>query len=218
VNSAESPTKMRRYDCLERLAGWVDEHMLAVTSLSSNTAIWSEVRPNGPNFMGMNMGLCVPFALGLSLAFPGRTVIALDSDGSLMNNTSALLSVGDIRPSNLVIVVMDNQSYARMGPTASARNADLEGMARSSGIERTATIRTDAEFDEHVRPALRQPGPSFFRVIVEAETERLVGNRRRVYGQAMKARFMEAVAAHPDYQKWNERAALAAARQAISDS
>jgi len=209
---------MRRYDCLEKLAGWVDDHMFGVTSLSSNTAIWSEVRTNGPNFMGMNMGLCVPFALGLSMAFPRRTVIALDSDGSLMNNTSSLLSVGDLRPPKLVIIVMDNQSYARMGPTASSRNADLEAIARGAGIEHTATVRTEAEFEQHVKPALRQPGPSFFRVIVEAETERLVGNRRRVYGQAMKARFIEAVSEHPDYQKWNETATLAAARQAVSDS
>jgi len=209
---------MRRYDCLQQLAGWVDDHMFGVTSLSSNTAIWSELRTNGPNFSGMNMGLCVPFALGLSLAFPRQTVIALDSDGSLMNNTSALLSVGDVRPSNLVIIVMDNQSYARMGPTATSRNADLEAMARGAGIPHTATIRTEAEFEAHIKPALRQPGPSFFRVIVEAETERLIGNRRRVYGQAMKARFMERVSEHPDYQKWSEAASLSATRQAVSDS
>jgi len=55
-------------------------------------------------------------------------------------------------------------------------------------------------------------------VIVEAETERLIGNRRRVYGQAMKTRFMELVSEHPDYQKWNETAAHSAARQAVSDS
>jgi sulfopyruvate decarboxylase subunit beta len=209
---------MRRYDCLQQMVGWVDPNMFGVTSLSSNTAIWSELRTNGPNFSGMNMGLCVPFALGLSLAFPRQTVIALDSDGSLMNNTSSLLTVGDLRPSNLVIVVMDNQSYARMGATATARNADLEAMARGAGIQHTATIRTEAEFEEHVKPALRQAGPSFFRVIVEAETERLIGNRRRVYGQAMKARFMEMVGDHPDYQKWNERATAAGARQAVSDS
>lgn len=209
---------MRRYELLRSLAGWTDDHMFGVTSLSSNTAIWSEVRPDGPNFLGMNMGLCVPFALGLSFAFPRRTVIALDSDGSLMNNTSALLSVGDLRPENLVIIVMDNQSYARMGPTASSRHADLEAIARGAGIEHTATIRTETEFEDYVKPALRQPGPSFFRVIVEAETERLVGNRRRSYGQVMKSRFTEAISEHPDYQRWNERAALAATRQAVSDS
>lgn len=209
---------MRRADLLPRLASWVAPDMFGVTSLSSNTAIWSEVRTDGPNFSGMNMGLCVPFALGLSLAFPRRTVIALDSDGSLMNNTSALLSVGDVRPTNLVIIVMDNQSYARMGPTATSRNADLEAMARGAGIQHTATIRTEAEFEQHIKPALGQSGPSFFRVIVEAETERMIGNRRRVYGQAMKARFMEMVSDHPDYQKWNETAAVSGTRQAVSDS
>lgn len=209
---------MRRYDCLEKLAGWVDDDMLACTSLSSNTAIWSDVRPEGANFCGLNMGLCVPFALGLSLAFPRQSVIALDSDGSLMNNTSALLSVGDVRPSNLVIIVMDNQSYARMGKTATSRNADLAGIARGAGIEHCATIRTEAEFEQQVKPALRQPGPRFFQVVVEAETERLMGNHRRSYGQAMKTHFVEKVAAHPDYQRWNERAAASASRQAVSDS
>jgi sulfopyruvate decarboxylase subunit beta len=210
--------KMRRYDCLQRLAGWVDPEMFGVTSLSSNTAMWSELRTDGPNFSGMNMGLCVPFALGLSMAFPRQKVIALDSDGSLMNNTSSLLSVGDVRPGNLLIIVMDNMSYARMGPTASSRNADLEAMARGAGIEHTGTIRTEAEFEQLIKPALRQPGPHFYRVIVEAETERMIGNRRRVYGQAMKTRFMEMVADHPDFQKWNESAVLSGARQAVSDS
>jgi len=209
---------MRRYDCLERLSGWVDEHMFACTSLSSNTAIWSEVRPDGPNFCGLNMGLCVPFALGVSLAFPQRTVLALDSDGSLLNNTSALLTVGDLRPANLMIVLMDNQSYARMGPTATSRNANLEEIARGSGIPTCATIRTPEEFDSIIRPALRQPGPSFYRVIVEPERERLTGNRRRVYGQSMKSRFMELVADHPDFQSWNENARVAGQRQAVSDS
>ena len=208
---------MRRADLLRTLVGWVDPEMLAVTSLSTNTAVWGELRTDGPNFLGMNMGLCVPFALGLSLAFPRQTVLALDSDGSLMNNTSSLLSVGDVRPSNLVIVVMDNQSYARMGPTASSRNADLEAIARGAGIEHTATVRTEAEFEQHVKPALRQPGPSFFRVIVQAETERMMGNRRRGYGQFMKTRFLDMVAEHPDYQRWNDHAPLSAAQQAISD-
>lgn len=209
---------MRRYECLEKLAGWVDDSMLACTSLSSNTAIWSDVRPTGPNFCGLNMGLCVPFALGLTMAFPRQKVIAIDSDGSLMNNTSALLSVGDVRPENLIVIVMDNQSYARMGKTATSRHADLAGIARGAGIERCSTIRTEEEFEQQVKPALHRPGPAFFQVVVEAETERLVGSRRRSYGQVMKTRFVDMVQAHPDYQRWNERAAASAARQATSDS
>src|SRR6266540_5575437 len=104
----------------------VDEHMFAVTSLSTNTPFWFNVRPEGPNFFALNMGLCLPFALGLTAAFPKRKVIALDSDGSLMNDTSSLITVADVNPPNFVAIVMDNGSYARMGSTFTSRKTDLE--------------------------------------------------------------------------------------------
>ena len=98
---------MKRLDCLKRLAPMVDEHMLTVTSLSSNTAFWSDLRREGANFFGCNMGLCIPFALGLTAAFPKRKVIALDSDGSLMVDTSSLITVADVNPQNFVVIVFD---------------------------------------------------------------------------------------------------------------
>jgi sulfopyruvate decarboxylase subunit beta len=97
---------VKRADCLEFLASRLPEHALVATSLSVNTAIWSQLRPNGPNFMGLNMGLCTPFALGMSLAFPNQKVIGLDSDGSLMVDTSALITVGDAHPRNLVLICL----------------------------------------------------------------------------------------------------------------
>ncbi|PYR95487.1 MAG: hypothetical protein DMG16_30230, partial [Acidobacteria bacterium] len=68
---------MKRFDCLKFLASLVDEHMFAVTSLSINAPFWFNVRPQGPNFFALNMGLCLPFALGLAVAFPKRKIIAI---------------------------------------------------------------------------------------------------------------------------------------------
>ena len=116
----------------------VDQHMLTVTSLSSNTAFWSDLRREGANFFGCNMGLCIPFALGLTAAFPKRKVIALDSDGSLMIDTSSLITVADVNPPNFVAIVMDNGSYARMGSTFTTRKTDLEKIAQGAGIANTA--------------------------------------------------------------------------------
>src|SRR3989442_3651090 len=115
LNDSTQEFLMKRLDCLKLLAPMVDEHMLTVTSLSSNTAFWSDLRREGANFFGCNMGLCIPFALGLTAAFPKRKVIALDSDGSLMVDTSSLITVADVNPPNFVAIVMDNGSYARMG-------------------------------------------------------------------------------------------------------
>jgi len=191
---------VKRYDCLKLLAPMVDEHMFTVTSLSGNTAMWSNLRPDGANFFGWNMGLCVPFALGLSVAFPKRKVIALDSDGSLMVDTSSLITLADVNPSNLVVLVFDNQSYARMGPTATARAANLEEIAHGAGIGKTATIHTLEEFSATVKQALEEPGPHFFVVKVEPDRGRIKGDPHRTYGRAMKEFFVAAVRRHPDWK------------------
>ena len=189
---------MKRADCLEYLASRVQEHWLGTTSLSVNTALWSRLRPGGANFMGLNMGLCTPFALGLALAFPRQKVIALDSDGSLMVDTSALITVADARPENLVVMVFDNESYARMGPTPTSRGVDLEKMAQGAGICRTWCVRTVDDFRAAADAALSQPGPAFVLAKVEHEPVRIHGTRK-TYGQAMVQAFKDAMERHPEY-------------------
>src|SRR2546430_14244416 len=149
---------MKRYDCLKLVARMVDEHMLTVTSLSSNTAFWSDLRREGANFFGCNMGLCIPFALGLTAAFPTRKVIALASDGSLMVDTNSLITVADVNPPNFVAIVMDNGSYARMGSTFTTRKTDLEKIAQGAGIADTATIRSGETPSSAVKQALGTSG------------------------------------------------------------
>lgn len=192
---------MDRYECLKLLASdLVDDETLVVTSLSTNTSVFSSIRERGAGFYGLNMGLCTPFALGVSLAFPKRKVLALDSDGSLMIDTSALITVADADPKNLVIVVFDNQAYARMGPTFTARRTDLEKMAQGAGIAGTATVRSMDDFSGAVARALSSDGPTFIVAKVETETVRARANRpRRTYGHAMRETFVEQTLALPDH-------------------
>jgi thiamine pyrophosphate-dependent acetolactate synthase large subunit-like protein len=194
---------VNRAECLPLLAEMLEEHTLTVTSLSSNARIWSGVWDKGPVFASMNMGLCTGFALGLSLAFPTRKVIALDSDGSLMEDTGVLITIADARPENLVILCFDNESYARMGPTATSRNADLARMALGAGIERSFLIRTIEDYERAVKDALASPGPTFLQIKVEAETVRVQDTR--VTTAAMKQKFLDRIEAHPDYGGWKQR-------------
>ena len=193
---------MKRFDCLKLLAPMVDQHMLTVTSLSSNTAFWSDLRREGANFFGCNMGLCIPFALGLTAAFPKRKVIALDSDGSLMVDSSSLITVADVNPANFVAIVMDNGSYARMGSTFTTRKTDLEKIAQGAGIANTATVRKRRSVcPPRSEQALETSGPHFIVAKVEPDTVRVKGDPHRTYGRFMREFFMDAVRRHPDYQQ-----------------
>ena len=191
---------MKRFDCLKLLASLVDEHMLAVTSLSTNTPCWFNVRPQGANFFALNMGLCLPFALGLSVAFPKRKIIAIDSDGSLMNDSSSLITVADVNPANLVAFVMDNGSYAFMGSTFTTRKTDLAKMAQGAGIANASTVTTLEEFSLAAKQAMENVGPTLIVAKVERDPERVSADRSRTSGRPMREWFMDAVRRHPDYQ------------------
>ena len=191
---------MKRYDCLKLLAPMVDEHMFAVTSLSTNAPFWFNVRPQGPNFFALNMGLCLPFALGLTAAFPQRKVISIDSDGSLMNDSSSLITVADVNPLNLVAFVFDNSSYAFMGSTFTARRTDLAKMAQGAGIPNSGTVRTLEEFSTAAKQAMASTGPHFIVAKVEPDAGRVAADRSRTSGRPMREWFMDAVRRHPDYQ------------------
>jgi sulfopyruvate decarboxylase subunit beta len=191
---------VKRHDCLKILAPMVDEHMLAVTSLSTNAPFWFNVRPEGPNFFALNMGLCLPFALGLTVAFPKRKVISIDSDGSLMNDSSSLITVADVNPPNLVAFVFDNSSFAHMGATFTARRTDLEKMAQGAGIANTSTARTPADFSAAAKQAMESVGPHFIVAKVEPDVGRVAADRSRTSGRPMREWFMDAVRRHPDYQ------------------
>jgi len=191
---------VKRFDCLKILASLVDEHMLAVTSLSTNTPFWFNVRPEGPNFFALNMGLCLPFALGLSVAFPKRKIIAIDSDGSLMNDSSSLITVADVNPANLVAFVMDNGSYAFMSSTFTTRRTDLAKMAQGAGIANARTVDTLEEFSAAAKQAMESPGPTLIVAKVERDTGRVSADRSRTSGRPMREWFMDAVRRHPDYQ------------------
>ena len=191
---------MKRFDCLKILASLVDEHMLAVTSLSTNTPFWFNVRPQGPNFFALNMGLCLPFALGLSVAFPKRKIVSIDSDGSLMNDSSSLITVADVNPPNLVAFVMDNGSYAFMGSTFTTRKTDLAKMAQGAGIANTDTVTTLEEFTAAAKQAMENVGPTLIVAKVERDPGRVSADRSRTSGRPMREWFMDAVRRHPDYQ------------------
>ena len=191
---------VNRFDCLKLLASWLDEHALTVTSRGGNAREWAHLRPDGANFHSLNMGTCMSFALGLALAFPKRKVIAIDSDGSLLLDSSSLVTLADVNPPNLLALVFDNQAYANMGATATARGADLAKMAQGAGIKKTTTITNNEEFAALIKPALAASELGIFVLKSQSGRSGVKVDSRLIHGRPMLERFVDALLRHPDYQ------------------
>ena len=61
------------------------------------------------------------------MALPTRKIAVLDGDGAVIMNVNGLVTVGRVRPKNLIHIVFDNKIYELSGcvPTASAYNLSL---------------------------------------------------------------------------------------------
>jgi thiamine pyrophosphate-dependent acetolactate synthase large subunit-like protein len=143
--------------------------------------------------------------VGLSLAFPKRRVFAFDGDGSLIIETSALITAADVSPPNLLAVVFDNGVYSNMGPTATRRRTNLELMAQGAGIQRTATVQTPEELTGAVQAALDSGEFTFLVAKVEAQRDnpfRGQGDYIVRSERGMKESFVEALRRLPDYGAW----------------
>jgi thiamine pyrophosphate-dependent acetolactate synthase large subunit-like protein len=116
-----------------------------------------------------SMGLTTSIALGLALAHPGRRVLALDGDGSLLMNLGSLATIGACRTPNLLVIVMNNGVHGTTGGqiAATAVTADLEGAARAMGIPKAATVSDITTLEAVLKESRRLPGPWFVVARVE---------------------------------------------------
>ena len=137
---------MKRSDCLEAIYDELRD--CAVVTIMGAVAVELYNLGHRPNFFYLEhaMGLASSMGLGIALSQPGRKVVVLDGDGSVLMNLGGLTTLARYAPPNLTHVVFDNQSLLSVGgfPTATATGSDLAGIARAAGIKRAGTF-TDLE-------------------------------------------------------------------------
>jgi thiamine pyrophosphate-dependent acetolactate synthase large subunit-like protein len=145
-----------------------------------------------------SMGLASSIGLGLAMAQPGRRVVVLDGDGSLLMNLGSLATIGWTRPANLIVVVWDNQSYATTGgqDTATAHGADLAAAASAMGIRQSVTVRTESDLTHAFSRAMTQDGPW---VIVAKVDESPPSTKPPLDCVFIKNRFMAALGGRRDF-------------------
>jgi thiamine pyrophosphate-dependent acetolactate synthase large subunit-like protein len=122
------------------------------------------------------MGGAVSLGLGLALAQPSRRVLVITGDGEMLMGLGSLATVAIQAPTNLAIVVLDNERYGETGMqlTHTAGSVDLAAVAAASGIP-VCSMVTDKKDFKLALPQIRKGiGPVFFNIKVRAENLPLV--------------------------------------------
>jgi len=134
---------------------------------------WNQARPSDGNFHLKTLGSGSSAGLGLALALPDRKVAVLDGGGAVIMNVNGLITVGRVRPKNLIHIVFDNKIYESSGclPTASAYNLNIANFGRAAGIPSVREVSALDEFKAAVKNAFETDGPHFIVAVVEPSGE-----------------------------------------------
>jgi sulfopyruvate decarboxylase subunit beta len=128
------------------------------------------------------MGGHASFALGLALAQPNEKIVLFDSEGDVLMNLGALVTIAEKAPKNLYHFLLDNECYATTGgqPVPNAQNVAYDIIARGAGYPSAYAFDNLEDFSNNVEKILREPGPVFvaMKVVPEIENEP-IGRRRR---------------------------------------
>ncbi|HVS77207.1 MAG TPA: phosphonopyruvate decarboxylase [Steroidobacteraceae bacterium] len=151
-------------------------------------------RPNQLYMVG-SMGCVAPLALGLALARPDLSVIALDGDGAALMRLGAFATLGAYGPPNLRHLLLDNGVHDSTGGQATVSpSVSFAQVAAACGYA------TSLETDDAARIAtwLQAPpasGPSFARLLIRAGTSQGLP-RPSMSPVEVKRRLLQHLGAH----------------------
>jgi len=139
------------------------------------------------------MGQAAMTGLGLALAQPTRRVLVITGDGEMLMGLGSLATIGVQQPTNLSIVVLDNERYGETGmqATHTASGVDLARVATACGFPNSKTIWKQNDLLPLAKAIQENPGPNFATIKIIEEQVPLVLPPRE--GALLKARFRRAL-------------------------
>ena len=160
-----------RFEAMKLLGARL-ENELVILSLGGAVDEWYNAAPHmrEASLFQQQLGCVSAEAFGLAVGLPHRQIVSLDTDGGLLFNLGILATLGNEQPTNLFIVVWDNEQYQSIGGPRTHTNGgrvDLAAIARGAGVEKAFTAQTLEEFDEHCAAGLAADEP----YIVVAKTD-----------------------------------------------
>lgn len=177
----------RRKAVLHLLAERTD--MIVVTGLGSPTYDVAAAGDHDRNFyLWGAMGGAAMTGLGIALAQPEVPVLVVTGDGEMLMGMGGFAAIAKQAPSNLSIVVIDNELYGETGAqeTATATGADLAEIARACGVGNTETI-TDMAGVEALAGSLHRSGDGprvAVLKVARTPTEKTLAIREGAYNKA----------------------------------
>jgi thiamine pyrophosphate-dependent acetolactate synthase large subunit-like protein len=146
-----------------------------VVTCMSVTRPWGSYSSSALDFASADsaMGHTADLALGIALAQPGRKVICLNGDGSMLMTLGTLATVTASAATNFVLFVVQNETYEITGnqEIPAGDRIDFTLLAQGAGFRRVYHFEDPGLYEKALPEILSGDGPVFVAVRVEKGSE-----------------------------------------------
>lgn len=142
-------------------------------------------------YMIGSMGLASSIGLGLAMKNPQKRTYVFDGDGNILMNLGSLVTIGSVRPKNLVHLVFDNRSHESTGgqPTNSS-NIRIDLIAKAANYK-VFKVNSKDMLERVLNKIKNVSGPIL--VLIRIEKSKYVSKRIDIDAPMIKTRFMKAL-------------------------
>jgi thiamine pyrophosphate-dependent acetolactate synthase large subunit-like protein len=142
-------------------------------------------------YMIGSMGLASSIGLGIAMKNPKKRTYVFDGDGNILMNLGSLVTIGSVRPKNLIHLVFDNRSHESTGgqPTNSS-NVRIDLIAKASNYKVFKANSKDS-LENVLNKIKKALGPIL--VLIQIEKSKYVSKRIDIDPPMIKTRFMKAL-------------------------
>ena len=137
-------------------------------------------------YMIGSMGLASSIGLGIALK-TRKKVYVFDGDGNIMMNLGSLVTIGSLKPKNLIHIVFDNNSHESTGgqPTYS-KKIQIDNIAKTMNFK-TFQVNKEDELEEVLKKIKNISGPVF--LLVKVNKSKIISKRINIPPTLIKTRF-----------------------------
>jgi sulfopyruvate decarboxylase subunit beta len=123
-------------------------------------------------YMIGSMGLASSIGLGIALKNPKKQIFVFDGDGNILMNLGSLVTIGSLKPKNLVHIVFDNSSHESTGgqPTNSSQ-INLAKIAKAVNYK-IFVVQTKNKLISVLKDIKKSQGPIFLLIKISTSEER----------------------------------------------
>ena len=114
---------MIRKDAVNMIANEIGKNPIISANGFMSRDLYETNEKKSNFYMIGSMGLASSIALGIALKKTKRRICVFDGDGNILMNLGSLVTIGSLKPKNLIHFVFDNSSHESTGgqPTMSSK-------------------------------------------------------------------------------------------------